>query len=261
MSQFLRVAYGRRCAAPILAIIDGQQDIRVSGQKVIALQHTIFSEDPADINNGIRLRQNGVITGLGRSGPLRFLPLIGKDAVQFDAGVFRPQIQDNLRRQQINSFGHTGEEIRHPLLNQRTNLPLQRSFQCDAPHIFLIVAPGEFFRAVTGERTGFSCFLQKIISRIVYGDYIPLIMWIITPILYGVNDGGMQMIVFDNLWVLMKEKGVSTYQLREKCGIDSKTIRRLRANDNMETKTLNKLCAVLSCEIGDIAKYVPDDPA
>ena len=49
--------------------------------------------------------------------------------------------------------------------------------------------------------------------------------------------------------------------MREKCGIDSKTIRRLRANDNMETKTLNKLCAVLSCEIGDIAKYVPDDPA
>ena len=86
-------------------------------------------------------------------------------------------------------------------------------------------------------------------------------MRIITPILYGVNDGGMQMIVFDNLWVLMKEKGVSTYQLREKCGIDSKTNRRLRANDNMETKTLNKLCAVLSCEIGDIAKYVPDDPA
>ena len=31
--------------------------------------------------------------------------------------------------------------------------------------------------------------------------------------------------------------------------------------DNMETKTLNKLCAVLSCEIGDIAKYIPDDPA
>ncbi len=99
---------------------------------------------------------------------------------------------------------------------------------------------------MTGERTGFSYFLQKIISRIAYGDYIPLITRIITPILYGVNDGGMQMIVFDNLWVLMKEKGVS---------------RRLRANDNMETKTLNKLCAVLSCEIGDIAKYVPDDPA
>lgn len=56
----------------------------------------------------------------------------------------------------------------------------------------------------------------------------------------------------------MKEKGFSTYQLREKCGIDSKTIRRLRANDNTETKTLNKLCAALDCRLEDIAEYVPD---
>jgi len=56
----------------------------------------------------------------------------------------------------------------------------------------------------------------------------------------------------------MREKGVSTYQLREKCGIDSKTVRRLRTNDNMETKTLNKLCTVLDCRLEDIAEYVPD---
>ncbi len=66
------------------------------------------------------------------------------------------------------------------------------------------------------------------------------------------------MIIFDKLWSVMKERGISTYQLREKCGIDSKTVRRLRANDNMETKTLNKLCAVLDCRLEDIAEYVPD---
>ncbi len=66
------------------------------------------------------------------------------------------------------------------------------------------------------------------------------------------------MIVFDKLWSVMREKGVSTYQLREKCGIDSKTVRRLRTNDNMETKTLNKLCTVLDCRLEDIAEYVPD---
>ena len=65
-------------------------------------------------------------------------------------------------------------------------------------------------------------------------------------------------IVFDKLWITMEKKGVSTYQLREKCGIDSKTVRRLRANDNMETKTLNKLCQVLSCSIEDIMEYRPD---
>ncbi len=67
------------------------------------------------------------------------------------------------------------------------------------------------------------------------------------------------MIVFDKLWGVMKEKGVSTYMLREKCGIDSKTVRRLRANDNMDTKTLNKVCTVLDCRLEDSAEYVPDE--
>ena len=66
------------------------------------------------------------------------------------------------------------------------------------------------------------------------------------------------MIIFDRLWKTMEQKGITTDQLREKCGIDSKTIRRLRANDNMETKTLNKLCAVLECSLEDIAEYVED---
>ena len=67
------------------------------------------------------------------------------------------------------------------------------------------------------------------------------------------------MIVFEKLWRVMEIRGVSTYQLRESCGIDSKTVRRLRANDNIETKTLNKLCAALSCRLEDIAEYIPDE--
>lgn len=67
------------------------------------------------------------------------------------------------------------------------------------------------------------------------------------------------MIIFEKLWIVMKQRGVSTYQLRESCGIDSKTVRRLRANENIETKTLNKLCAALSCKLEDIAEYVPDE--
>ena len=66
------------------------------------------------------------------------------------------------------------------------------------------------------------------------------------------------MIIFNKLWGMMEQKGISTYQLREKCGIDSKTVRRLRANENIETKTLNKLCSVLECRLEDIAEYVED---
>ena len=63
------------------------------------------------------------------------------------------------------------------------------------------------------------------------------------------------MIIFDKLWVMMEKRGVSTYWLREECGIDSKTIRRLHANENMETKTLDKLCTALHCRLEDIAEY------
>lgn len=66
------------------------------------------------------------------------------------------------------------------------------------------------------------------------------------------------MIVFDKLWITMKNKGISTYTLREKCGIDSKTVRRLKANENIETKTLDKLCAALNCRIEDIAEFIKE---
>lgn len=66
------------------------------------------------------------------------------------------------------------------------------------------------------------------------------------------------MIKFDRLWITMEKKGISTYKLREECGIDSKTVRRLKANDNIETKTLNKLCIGLDCKLEDIAEYIPD---
>ena len=66
------------------------------------------------------------------------------------------------------------------------------------------------------------------------------------------------MIIFDRLWKTMEQKGVSTYFLREKCGIDSKTVRRLKANENIETKTLDKLCQALNCRLEDIAEYIND---
>ena len=66
------------------------------------------------------------------------------------------------------------------------------------------------------------------------------------------------MIVFDKLLKTMEQKGVTTYVLREKCGIDSKTVRRLRENENIETKTLDKLCTVLDCTLDDIAEYIKE---
>ena len=68
----------------------------------------------------------------------------------------------------------------------------------------------------------------------------------------------ISIIDFSPLWKTMENKNVSTYYLREKSGIDSKTIRRLRANENIETKTLDKLCSALECRLEDIAEFVED---
>ena len=80
---------------------------------------------------------------------------------------------------------------------------------------------------------------------------IPLIIII-------VNMEVIAMIIYDRLWRIIEERNLSTYYLREQCGIDNKTIQRLRHNENTETKTLNKLCAVLNCKLEDIAEYIPD---
>lgn len=66
------------------------------------------------------------------------------------------------------------------------------------------------------------------------------------------------MIKYDKLWDTMERRGVSTYWLRERCSIDSKTVRRLKANENVEAKTLNAICKALNCALEDIAEYIED---
>lgn len=67
------------------------------------------------------------------------------------------------------------------------------------------------------------------------------------------------MLVFDKLWNVMDEKGVSTSQLKKRCGIDSKAIQRLQENYNVRVRTLIKLCSILDCRIEDIVEYIPDE--
>lgn len=67
------------------------------------------------------------------------------------------------------------------------------------------------------------------------------------------------MIIFDRLWVKMKEKGISTYTLREKYDFHTDTISNLRNNRNITTKTLSKLCEILDCRLEDIAEYKHDE--
>ena len=69
------------------------------------------------------------------------------------------------------------------------------------------------------------------------------------------------MITYEPLRKILKERGISTYYLRNKCGyfnLDSKTIKRLMNDDSVSTNTLNALCNILNCDITDIVTFTPD---
>lgn len=66
------------------------------------------------------------------------------------------------------------------------------------------------------------------------------------------------MIVFDRLWMTMKEKGISQYKLIKEYHISTGQLDRLRKNENVNTYTLNQLCEILDCGLDDIAEYKRD---
>lgn len=66
------------------------------------------------------------------------------------------------------------------------------------------------------------------------------------------------MIVYDRLWVTMKERGISQYKLIKEHRISSGQLDRLRKNENVSTYTLGQLCAILHCRLEDIAEYQED---
>lgn len=67
------------------------------------------------------------------------------------------------------------------------------------------------------------------------------------------------MIVFDRLWVTMRERGVSQYKLIREHQFSSGQLDRLRKNANVSTYTLDQLCRILNCRLEDIAEFLPEE--
>lgn len=63
------------------------------------------------------------------------------------------------------------------------------------------------------------------------------------------------MISYEPLWNTLKEKGVSQYELINKYSFSDGQLSRLRANTNVSTHTLNRLCEILDCPLEEVAMY------
>ena len=69
----------------------------------------------------------------------------------------------------------------------------------------------------------------------------------------------MFMISYDNLWNVMKEKGISQYALIKQYHVSPGQITRLKRNESVSTHTIEMFCKILHCEVEDIMKFIPDE--
>ena len=67
------------------------------------------------------------------------------------------------------------------------------------------------------------------------------------------------MISFENLWNVMKEKGVTQYALIRKYNVSPGQITRLKRNESVSTHTIEMFCRILDCRVEDIMRYIPDE--
>lgn len=57
----------------------------------------------------------------------------------------------------------------------------------------------------------------------------------------------------------LKAKGYTTYTLRKDNLLSQSTIQKLREGKGLSWENIERLCAMLNCQPGDILEYVPDE--
>ena len=66
------------------------------------------------------------------------------------------------------------------------------------------------------------------------------------------------MITYNNLWNVMKERGISQYVLINHYGISPAQITRLKRNESVSTHTIDVFCKILHCNVSDIMEFTDD---
>ncbi len=66
------------------------------------------------------------------------------------------------------------------------------------------------------------------------------------------------MLSYTKLWNLLNKKNISTSDLYKLCGVHPSTISKMKRGQNIETDSINKICAFLKCQPSDIMNYIED---
>ena len=65
------------------------------------------------------------------------------------------------------------------------------------------------------------------------------------------------MIQYAPFWTTLSKSKETTYTLVKNHHLSSSTIDKLRKNRPVNTTTINDLCRILNCTVGEIMEYVP----
>ena len=66
-------------------------------------------------------------------------------------------------------------------------------------------------------------------------------------------------ISYDNLWKLLIDKKMMRTELREAAGISTNALAKLGKNESVQLQILEKICAVLDCDLSDVVEIIPDN--
>ena len=56
----------------------------------------------------------------------------------------------------------------------------------------------------------------------------------------------------------LKEKGITTYKIRQEKILSESTVQKLRASKGVSWENLETLCRLLDCQPGDLIEYIKD---
>ena len=61
---------------------------------------------------------------------------------------------------------------------------------------------------------------------------------------------------YDKLFKLLKEKGISSYKIRQENLISQAALTKMKnGTGNVDTSTLERICKLLNCQPGDVMEY------
>ena len=66
-------------------------------------------------------------------------------------------------------------------------------------------------------------------------------------------------ISYKKLWKMLIDKDMTAVELREKTGIATNTMTKLRRDEEVSMAVLIKICNVLNANIGDIMDLIPEE--